>query len=75
MVGLSVANLVLVIAELDVMQQLMPASLGEAVHILSGRNRPTAPEAGRFLSRSPHQLLLKKGKCQLRHTLWEAHSC
>jgi hypothetical protein len=28
------------IAELDVMQQLMPALLGEAVHILGGRSRP-----------------------------------
>jgi hypothetical protein len=36
MVGLSGTNLVLVIAEQDVMQQLMPASLGEALHILGG---------------------------------------
>jgi len=33
-------NLVLVIAEQYVMQQLMPASLGEAIHISGGRSRP-----------------------------------
>jgi hypothetical protein len=33
-------NLVLVIAELDVVQQLMPASIAEAAHILGGRSRP-----------------------------------
>ena len=45
-------NLVLVIAEQYVMHQLMPASLGEAIHILVGRSlggrsrpRPLEPES------------------------------
>ena len=51
-VGLSGTNLVLVIAEQDVMQQLMPASLGEAIHMLGGRSlggrsrpRPLKPKS------------------------------